>query len=58
MTSPGSERRLVLRREATGVEMPAGIAALMQIKAERIAQSFKFALALEPTRVQPEGGAS
>ena len=51
MTPPRSERWLVLWREATGVEMPAGVDALMQIKAERIAQSFKFALGLDPTRV-------
>jgi hemoglobin len=45
------ERWLALWREATDAEMPPGIAMLMQVKADRIAQSFKFALGLEPARV-------
>ena len=40
------ERWLALWREATDAEMPPGIAASMQAKAERIAQNFKFALGL------------
>jgi hemoglobin len=45
------DRWLALWREATNAEMPSGIAELMQLKAERIAQSFKFALRLEPASV-------
>ena len=45
------ERWLALWREATDAEMRPGVAALMQVKAERIAQSFKFALRLEPESV-------
>lgn len=40
------ERWLALWREATEAEMPPGVAASMQVKAERIAQNFKFALRL------------
>jgi hemoglobin len=52
------ERWLVLWREATDAEMPAEVATSMQLKAERIAQSFRFALGLEPARVWSEGDAS
>jgi hemoglobin len=45
------ERWLTLWREATDAEMPPAVAALMQIKAERIAQNFKFALKLESETV-------
>ena len=41
------ERWLALWREATEAEMPPAIARLMQVKADRIAQSFKFALRLD-----------
>jgi len=41
------ERWLALWREATEAEMPPAIAGLMQVKAERIAQSFKLALKLD-----------
>ena len=41
------ERWLALWREATNAEMPPAIAELMQVKAERIAQNFKFALKLD-----------
>jgi hemoglobin len=52
------ERWLALWREATDAEMPPGVAALMQIKAERIAQNFKFALKLEPESAASEGDVS
>lgn len=42
------DRWLALWREATDKEMPPAIAKSMQVKAERIAQNFKFALRLEP----------
>lgn len=42
------ERWLALWRAATEAEMPPRIAAALQAKAERIAQSFKFALKLDP----------
>jgi hemoglobin len=45
------ERWLALWREATEAEVPPGVAALMQVKADRIAQNFKFALRLEPESV-------
>jgi hemoglobin len=45
------KRWLALWREATDAEMPSGVAALMQIKAERIAQSLKFVLKLESETV-------
>jgi hemoglobin len=45
------ERWLVLWREATDAEMPPSAAELMQVKAERIAQNFKYALGLEPGSV-------
>lgn len=51
ITTAMFERWLALWREATEAEMPPGIAALMQVKAERIAQNFKFALRLEPASV-------
>lgn len=41
------ERWLALWREATEAEMPPAIAGSMQVKAERIARSFKFALKLD-----------
>ena len=52
------ERWLALWREATDAEMPPAVAALMQIKAERIAQNFKFALKLEPESVKSQGDVS
>ncbi len=42
------DRWLALWREATDEEMPPAIAKSMQVKAERIAHNFKFALRLEP----------
>lgn len=41
------KRWLALWREATDAEMPPALAGLMQVKAERIAQSFRFALKLD-----------
>ena len=41
------DRWLALWRTAIEAEMPPGIAAAMQAKAERIAQNFKFALKLD-----------
>jgi hemoglobin len=41
------DRWLALWRAATEAEMPPAIAAVMQAKAERIAQNFKFALKLD-----------
>ncbi len=40
------DRWLALWREATAAEMPPAVADEMQAKAERIAQTFKFALGL------------
>jgi hemoglobin len=41
------DRWLALWRTATEAEMPPAIAAVMQAKAERIAQNFKLALKLD-----------
>lgn len=51
ITSAMFERWLALWREATIAEMPPGIAASMQMKAERIAQNFKLALKLDLEKV-------
>jgi hemoglobin len=47
ITSEMFERWLALWRAATEAEMPPAVAASMQVKADRIAQNFKFALKLD-----------
>lgn len=48
MTPAMFDRWLALWRAATDAEMSPAIAKSMQVKAERIAQNFKFAFRLEP----------
>lgn len=52
------DRWLALWREATEAEMPPDVAASMQAKAQRIAESFKLALGLKLEPVQFAGGVS